>query len=63
MDIILEGFLEAEKVHGVRYTRFIGYGDSFVHTIFLQSVLGDLRLKSWNVLTMFASAIEEHWRR
>ncbi len=23
-DIILEGFLEAERVHGVRYTEFIG---------------------------------------
>ena len=31
-DIILEGFLEAEKVHGVHYTTFIGDGDSSVHS-------------------------------
>ena len=30
-DIILEGFLEAERVHRVRYTEFIGNGDSSVH--------------------------------
>ena len=30
-DIILEGFLQAEKVHGVRYMEFIGDGDSFVY--------------------------------
>ena len=34
-DIILEGFLEAERVHGVRYTKFIGDGDSSVHSILL----------------------------
>ncbi len=27
-DILLEGFMEAEEVHGVRYTQFIGGGDS-----------------------------------
>ena len=27
-DIILEGFLEAEKVHGVRYTKFVGDGEA-----------------------------------
>lgn len=37
-DVILEGFLEAERVHGVRYTRFIGDGDSSVHTTLVQSV-------------------------
>ena len=39
-DIILEGFMEAEQVHGVRYTRFIGDGDSSVHSTLLQSVPG-----------------------
>ena len=39
-DIILEGFLEAEQVHGVRYTCFNGDGDSSVHTTLLQSVPG-----------------------
>ena len=29
-DIILDGFLKAEQMHGVRYTRFIGDGDSSV---------------------------------
>ena len=28
-DIILEGFQQAERVHGVRFLRFIGDGDSF----------------------------------
>ena len=41
-DILLEGFMEAERVHGVRYTRFIGDGDSSVHTTLalLQGVPG-----------------------
>ena len=39
-DIILEGFLEAEKVHGLRYTKFIGDGDSSVHPTLLQNVHG-----------------------
>ena len=39
-DIILEGFLEAEQVHRVCYTWFIGDGDSSVHTTLLQSVPG-----------------------
>ncbi len=29
-DVILEGFLQAEATHGVRYTRYIGDGDSSV---------------------------------
>ena len=37
-DIILDGFLEAEKVHGVRYTRFIGDGDSSVYPTLIQNV-------------------------
>jgi len=37
-DIILEGFLEAEKVHGVRYTQFIEDGDSSVYPTLLTSV-------------------------
>ncbi len=39
-DIILEGFLEAERVHGVRYTKFIGDGDSSVYPTLLQNVPG-----------------------
>ncbi len=39
-DIILEGFLEAEKVHGVRYIHFIGDGDSSVHPTLIQNVPG-----------------------
>ena len=30
-DIIAQGFCESERVHGVRYIRFIGDGDSSVH--------------------------------
>ena len=39
-DIILEGFLEAERVHGLRYTKFVGDGDSSVYPTLLQSVPG-----------------------
>ncbi len=39
-DIILDGFMEAERVHGVRYMKFIGDGDSSVYTTLLQSVPG-----------------------
>ena len=37
-DIIVEGFKQAERVHGVRYMRFIGDGDSSVHPTLLQTV-------------------------
>ena len=36
--IILEGFKEAKRVHGVRYIRFIGDGDSSVYPTLLQNV-------------------------
>ena len=39
-DIILEGFIEAERVHGVRYTKFIGDGDSSVYPTLTQNVPG-----------------------
>ncbi len=39
-DIILEGFLEAERVHGVRYIKFVGDGDSSVYPTLLQNVPG-----------------------
>ena len=37
-DVMLEGFQEAERVHGVWYMRFVGDGDSSVHTTLVQSV-------------------------
>ena len=39
-DILLEGFLEAERVHGVHYTKFISDGDSSVHPTLIQNVPG-----------------------
>lgn len=39
-DIILEAFKQAEKVHGLRYIRFIGDGDSSVHSTLIQGVPG-----------------------
>ncbi len=39
-DIILEGFKQAEEVHGVRYTRFVGDGDSSVYPTLIQNVPG-----------------------
>ena len=38
--IIVEGFLQAEKVHGVRYMQFIGDGDSSVYPSLMQNVPG-----------------------
>lgn len=43
MDIILEGFMQAEQVHGVRYMRFIRDGDSSMHT----TLLGICYQKDW----------------
>ncbi len=37
-DIILEGFLQAEQTHGIRYMRFIDDGDSSVYPTLLNSV-------------------------
>ncbi len=37
-DIILEGFLEVEKVHGVWYMKFVGDGDSSVYPPLIQNV-------------------------
>jgi len=37
-DIILEGFMQAEQLHGVRYMRFIGDGDSSVYPTLLANV-------------------------
>lgn len=37
-DIILEGFRNAEKTHGIRYTKFVGDGDSAVYPTLLTEV-------------------------
>ena len=37
-DIILQGCLGAERIHGVRYTHFLGDGDSSVHSTLIQNV-------------------------
>ena len=39
-NIILEGFQQAERVHRVRYVRFIGDGDSSVYSTLIQGVSG-----------------------
>ena len=57
-DILLEGFMEAERVHGLRYMKFIGDGDSSIHPTLIQNV------PVWghaiqNVLTTCVSAIVE----
>ncbi len=39
-DIIVEGFVEAERVHGIRYTQFVGDGDSSVYPTLIQQVPG-----------------------
>ena len=57
-DIILEGFLEAERVHRVRYMKFIGDGDSSVYPTLLQN--GAMPSKSLSVPIMHVSATEAH---
>lgn len=37
-DIMLEGFRNAEKTHGIRYTKFVGDGDSAVYPTLLTQV-------------------------
>ena len=39
-EIILEGFLQAESTHGVWYIKFVGDGDSSVHTTLIAGVPG-----------------------
>ena len=39
-DLILEGFLAAEKQHGVRYINFVGDGDSSVYPTLVLNVPG-----------------------
>ena len=39
-DIIMDGFCQAERVHGLRYMRFIGDGDSWVYPTLLTTVPG-----------------------
>ena len=39
-DLILEGFLAAEKQHGVRYINFVGDGDSSVYPTLVSNVPG-----------------------
>jgi len=54
-DIILEGFKQAEEVHGVRYLRFIGDGDSSVYSTLFQD--GGDTLRKWSVPITAASVI------
>ena len=37
-EAILEGFQQSERVHGLRYTSFVGDGDSSVYPTLLQEV-------------------------
>lgn len=39
-DLIIDVFCQAERVHGLRYMRFIGYGDSLVYPTLLTTVPG-----------------------
>lgn len=52
-DIILEGFLAAEKQHGVRYINFVGDGDSSVYPTLVSNVPGwGIQSRSKSVLIM-----------
>jgi len=39
-NIVIDGFCQAERVHGLRYIRFIGHGDSSVYPTLLTTVPG-----------------------
>ncbi len=60
-DIILEGFLEAERVHGVRYTHSSSEMVTALCTP-LSFLDGDIPSENSSVLTMHASAIRAHSR-
>ena len=60
-DIVVEGFLEAERVHGIRYTTFIDDRDnSSVYPTLIQ------RIPGWGhairKLECAKNATGEHWR-
>jgi hypothetical protein len=58
-DIILEGFLEAESKHGLRYMRLVGDGESSVFSRIRQEVPAwEDMLPKKSVLITFASATE-----
>lgn len=40
LDIILEGFLQAESTHGVQFNKFIGDRDSSVHSTLITGAPG-----------------------
>ena len=61
-DIVLEGFMEAERVHGVHYTQFIGDGDSSVQFSSLLFLDGARLSRNLSVQIMHANAIEVHLR-
>ena len=44
-DIIFEGFKKCEQQHGIRYTTFIGDGDSSVYSSLIEAVPWDIQLK------------------
>lgn len=61
--ITLEGFYQTEKMHGVRYTKFVWDGDSTVYSTLLikVQVWCLMTLKSWNMQITFANVIEGDW--
>ena len=50
-DIILKGFLQSEEQHGLRYTQFIGDGDSSVYPALVSGVPYGPSLRNWSVPT------------
>ena len=56
-DILLEGFVVAERVHGFRSSVIV----TVLHTLLSSTMCqaGDMQSRSWNVLTTCASAIME----
>ena len=47
-NVILEGFMESERIHRLRYTRLVEDGDSSVHATLLQCVPGwGHAIKKW----------------
>ena len=57
-DIILEGFKQAEAVHGVRYTMFVGDGDSSVYSTLIQCVpVWGRFIEKWSVPIIAVNAI------
>ena len=61
-DIIVEGFKKCIEQHSVKYTKFIGDGDSSVYSTLISSVPWGYAIEKLECATTPSSAIAQLWR-